>query len=188
MTAGTVSRLALALVVGLAAGISIAWLTRSEVPQATVSEVATVGMGDRRPDFMHAGVNGELWRASDFDGLPTLVNFWATWCRPCLREMPILQDIAEQNAARMNVVGIAIDDPGQVAEFVARLQISYPILIGTSDVRETQKRFGNPDGMLPYSVLLDADGIVRWSHLGELEEALLREAIQPLLAAVAEKP
>jgi thiol-disulfide isomerase/thioredoxin len=185
--------LALAVVAGLAGGIGIAWLTREDVPAPDIGRDAgtvagVVGIGDRRPDFMHAGVRGELWRASDFDGRPTLVNFWATWCAPCVREMPLLQGLADQYPERLNVVGIAIDEPGKVGEFVERLEIDYPILIGTSDVRETQKRFGNPDSMLPYSVLIDARGVVRWRHLGELEEDMLRETLQPFLAAFRPAP
>lgn len=174
--------LGLAVVAGLSAGIAIAWLTRGVAPSPGTAQETFAGIGDRRPAFMHAGVKGELWRASDFDGRPTLVNFWATWCAPCVREMPLLQDLANQFPNKVNVVGIAIDDPGKVGDFVERLDISYPILIGTSDVRETRNRFGNPDGMLPYSVLIDAGGVVRWRHLGELEERMLRDTLQPFLA------
>ncbi|MBL37909.1 MAG: hypothetical protein CMP07_05830 [Xanthomonadales bacterium] len=183
--------LALAVIAGLSAGIAIACFTRGGVPAPGIERNATdgiVGVGDRRPDFMHAGVKGELWRASDFDGAPTLINFWATWCAPCVREMPLLQDLADQYPDRLNVVGIAIDEPGNVGEFVERLGIDYPILIGTSDVRETQARFGNPNGMLPYSVLIDARGIVRWTHLGELEENVLRDTLQPFVATVPSTP
>jgi len=195
MESSTTSKLALvlAVIVGLSAGLAIAWLTRGGgtplpgVGQNAAAE-AVVGVGDRRPDFMHAGVKGELWRASDFDGRPTLVNFWATWCAPCVREMPLLQHLADQYPEQLNVVGIAIDEPGKVGEFVERLEIDYPILIGTSDVRETQKRFGNPDGMLPYSVLLDAEGVIQWRHLGELEEDLLRETLQPFLSTSRQMP
>lgn len=178
--------LALAVVAGLSAGIAIAWLTRAglsapDFEPDTLTVAAMAGIGERRPDFAHAGIKGELWRASDFDGRPTLVNFWATWCAPCIREMPLLQHLADRYAGRLNVVGIAVDEPGRVGEFVDRLGIEYPILIGTSDVRETQERFGNPDGMLPYSVLVDQEGVVRWRHLGELDEAVLRDALQPFL-------
>lgn len=192
MKTSTTSKLALALAVvaGLSIGIGIAWLTRGGVSApdsgldagADSSTVGMVGIGQRRPDFTHAGTRGGLWRASDFDGRPTLVNFWATWCAPCVREMPLLQAFADQYPNRLNVVGIAIDEPGRVGEFVDRLDIEYPILVGTSDVRATQARFGNPDGMLPYSVLIDSRGTVRWRHLGELEEAMLRDTLQPLLA------
>jgi len=95
--------------------------------------------------------------------------------------MPLLQGLADRYPDQLNVVGIAIDEPGKVGEFVERLDIDYPILIGTSDVRETQAHFGNPNGMLPYSVLIDAQGIVRWRHLGELDEDTLEDTVQPFL-------
>ena len=132
--------------------------------------------------------DGDPLSLSDWNGKWVLVNFWATWCAPCVREMPLLQDLADQYPDRLNVVGIAIDEPGNVGEFVERLGIDYPILIGTSDVRETQARFGNPNGMLPYSVLIDARGIVRWTHLGELEENVLRDTLQPFVATVPSTP
>jgi hypothetical protein len=78
------------------------------------------------------------------------------------------------------VVGIAIDRPGEVRAFVDRLGIDYPILVGTDDVRETRDRFGNPGGMLPYSVLVDAEGIIRWRHLGELERGDIDRALRRL--------
>lgn len=174
---------AVAAIVGVAAGVAIAWLMRPDSAARGNGTGITVQVGDPRPEFTHAGVDGELWRASDFDGRPTLVNFWATWCAPCLREMPLLQSLFEQNREHLHVVGIAVDEPGEVGAFVERLGITYPILIGTSDVRETGKRFGNPDGMLPYSVLVDAEGIIRWRHLGELEEPMLQDALQPLLTS-----
>lgn len=178
------------MLVGLVGGTAIAWLTRTEISSDVQQEPArkVAGIGERRPDFVHAGTGGELWRASDFDGRPTLINFWATWCAPCLREMPLLQDFASQFSGRLNVVGIAIDDPGEVGEFAARLGVTYPILIGTSDVRETQALFGNPGGMLPYSVLFDASGVIRWNHLGELDEEMLRDSLRPYVRNPGRQP
>ncbi|MDT8407967.1 MAG: TlpA disulfide reductase family protein [Wenzhouxiangellaceae bacterium] len=166
MTAST-RTLLLAIIIGLALGIGAAWLGRSSQPVAGSSEPGAA-VGDRRPDFEHAGVYGKLWRASDFDGKPMLVNFWATWCAPCVREMPALQSLAEDHAESLNVIGIAVDEPGQVRAFIEELGVDYPILIGTSDVSSTQRAFGNSAGMLPFTVLVDAAGIIRWQHLGEL--------------------
>lgn len=178
-----ISALVVAVIGGVAAGLLIAWLTRPDAvkPLEEPESEAFATIGDPRPEFVHAGVNGELWRASDFDGRAMLVNFWATWCAPCIREMPLLQAAAEKYPEHLRVVGIAVDEPGAVDEFVEQLGISYPILIGTSDVRETQRRYGNPDGMLPYSVLVDAQGIIRWRHLGELDEPMLEKALGPLV-------
>ena len=106
-----------------------------------------------------------------------------------------LCDLAPPRHQVMEVGALASASPGagrrlmlSLVVVLERLGIDYPILIGTSDVRETQARFGNPNGMLPYSVLIDARGIVRWTHLGELEENVLRDTLQPFVATVPSTP
>ena len=94
--------------------------------------------------------------------------------------MPLLDALNKEWGDRLRVVGIAIDEPGAAARFAERLGIDYPVLIGTDDVRETLARFGNAGGMLPYSVLVDAAGVVRWTHLGELERPMLENAVSDL--------
>jgi len=172
-------RVALVAAAGLAGGLLLGWWLYSAPPrpEAVTTATAAVTVGDRRPDFRHAGIDGRYWEAADFDGAPVLVNFWATWCAPCVREMPLLERLDDEYGARLQVVGIAVDRPGAVRPFVERLEVDYPILIGTSDVRETQARFGNPDGMLPYSVLVDAAGVIRWRHLGEVERRDVERAL-----------
>ena len=175
--------LAAAIVLGAAAGAAIAWWLYSVPPDPPAAERAApsaAGIGDRRPDFRHAGIDGRYWQAADFDGAPVLVNFWATWCAPCVREMPLLDRLDDAYGERLQVVGIAVDRPGAVRAFVERLGVDYPVLVGTDDVRATRDRFGNPGGMLPYSVLVDAAGVIRWRHLGELERAQVERALERL--------
>ncbi|MCA1780402.1 MAG: TlpA family protein disulfide reductase [Xanthomonadaceae bacterium] len=169
-----------ASIAGLAIGIGAAWLTRSS-DGGSQSTPAQLKVGDSRPEFEHAGIYGQLWRTSDFDGKPLLVNFWATWCAPCVREMPLLQEIAEENVNSLQVIGVAIDEPGAVRGFIEGLGIDYPILIGTSDVRATLQAYGNRGGMLPYTALVDAGGIVRWLHLGELKPDEVRRQVTAVL-------
>jgi thiol-disulfide isomerase/thioredoxin len=160
---------------GLALGASMAWMTRSEAPDPGI-EGAQVG--DVRPSFRHAAVDGRFVSVDEFDGQALLVNFWATWCAPCRREMPLLDEVARTHAGRLNVVGIAIDEPGPVIEFVETLGIDYPILVGSTDVIATQRAWGNAAGALPYTVLVDAGGIIRWRHLGEVTA----EELDPVLS------
>lgn len=167
-------------VVGLAGGLLLGWLLHGDRADPPASAEIGVEVGDRRPAFRHAGIDGRFWRARDFDGAPVLINFWATWCAPCVREMPLLDAVNKERGDRLRVVGIAIDEPGAAARFAERLGIDYPVLIGTDDVRETLARYGNAGGMLPYSVLVDAAGIVRWTHLGELERSMLEDALSEL--------
>jgi thiol-disulfide isomerase/thioredoxin len=159
---------------GLTLGVVMAWLTRDEVPSPGTTGAQ---IGDPRPPFRHAAVDGRFVSAADFDGQALLVNFWATWCAPCRREMPLLDEVAKAHVDTLNVVGIAIDEPGPVVEFVESLGISYPILVGSTDVLATQRAWGNSAGALPYTVLVDAAGIIRWRHLGEVTPEMLEPVL-----------
>lgn len=173
---------AVVAILGLVLGIGMAWMTRSPPPVPNPEGAPdAAALGDPRPDFSHAGIDGRQWQAADFDGQPLLVNFWATWCAPCVREMPLLDDYAAAHSDRLAVIGIAIDEPGQVRGFIEELGIDYPILVGTSDVMATQRRFGNAAGMLPFTVLVGADGTIAWQHLGELDAEDLAEHVTPQL-------
>lgn len=164
-----------AAVIGLALGGAYAWFTR---PPPAPAAVIGAGLGDQRPDFRHAGLNGDWVTASQFDGQLLLVNFWATWCAPCRREMPVLQDLSEAYPGQLAVLGLAIDDLDAVRSFVDELQISYTIAVGNADVMATQRAWGNSAGALPYTVLVDREGIIRWQHLGEAT----REDLDAVLA------
>ena len=138
-------------------------------------------LGQRRPDFTLSDSNGILISASDFEGDVWLVNFWATWCTPCVEEMPMLSLLQQEYAGQgVKIVGIALDDAERAREFATGMAISYPILVGQADVVVTGRRYGNNTGMLPFSVLIDANGIIRWTHLGPLTRKELKEQIQAL--------
>ena len=135
-------------------------------------------VGQPRPDFSHHDTNGRLVSASDFDGRPLLLNFWATWCKPCVEEMPMLSAFHnDRRETGLSVVGIALDDAERAADFAAEMNLSYPVLLGATDVVMTGRRYGNRSGMLPFSVLVDSNGIIRWSHLGALEPQQLERAL-----------
>lgn len=126
-------------------------------------------IGNPRPDFRLGSNTGEFVTPADFPGKTLLINFWATWCAPCRQEMPMLVDLQNEfGAAGLQVVGIALDDVQAVREFVQTYGISYPILVGAGDVMLTSAAYGNTAGVLPYSVLVDSDGIVRWQYTGEI--------------------
>jgi len=131
-----------------------------------------VVVGSERPDFRLGSSTGNIVTADDFTGQVLLLNFWATWCEPCRREMPLLMQLQEQYGARgLQVVGVALDDVKKARDFTTEYAITYPTLVGAGDVMETSQAFGNVDGVLPYSVLVDRRGIVRWQYIGEFPRA-----------------
>jgi thiol-disulfide isomerase/thioredoxin len=138
-------------------------------------------VGARRPDFTLHDVRGNPVSADDFDGHIWLANFWATWCAPCVEEMPMLSRLQQEYAGDgLIVVGIALDDASRASEFAADLGVDYPILVGKTDVVLAGRQFGNATGMLPFSVLIDAGGIIRWTHLGALSREQLQAEIRSL--------
>ena len=103
----------------------------------------------------------------DFSGRPLLVNFWASWCGPCIEEMPELDRFAgEQGADGTRVVGIALDDQAAVEEFLQRIPVRYPILIDAPGPRDSGVQLGNQRGVLPYTVLVSSDGRLLKQRIG----------------------
>lgn len=105
-------------------------------------------------------------------GRPTLVNLWATWCAPCLKEMPDLQAFARQQGnSGVQVVGIALDDAPAVRTFLRDHGITYPSLIDAAGPADAGVRLGNPAGVLPYSVLVSDDGRLLKTRIGPFTDA-----------------
>jgi len=147
-------------VAAAAAGGAFAWWRAS----ASAFERATDAlwaMQFERPE------GGRLAMA-DFRGKPMVVNFWATWCVPCIRELPALQRFQREHAGRgWQVIALAVDQPVPVLEFVARFKLELPVALAGIDGLEWQRAMGNTAGGLPFSVVLDGRGRVRERRLGE---------------------
>ena len=102
-----------------------------------------------------------------YRGRPLLINLWASWCAPCVKEMPELEAFyRQQHGNGIQVVGVALDDPAAVRSFLGRLAVSYPILIDTPGPQDAGVQLGNTAGVLPYSVLISADGVLLRRRIG----------------------
>ena len=129
-------------------------------------------------EFSLKNINGEMISIEEYKGKKTLINFWATWCRPCRKEMPMLNGVyLSENPSELSVVGIAIDKPEKVTQFVAELGIDFPIMIGQSDAYDIMKELGNEALTLPYTILIDNSGEVIWSKNTELKHSDMDEVL-----------
>ena len=134
----------------------------------------------RRPDFTLPDLDGRPHRPDEWDGKVLVVNFWATWCAPCRKEIPLLIDL-ERRRPGVRVIGIAVDRADAVRAFARELGIGYPLLL--DDLRgSTMRRYGNRVGALPFTVITGRDSVVAYVRLGELEAAELDWVTETLLS------
>jgi thiol-disulfide isomerase/thioredoxin len=125
---------------------------------------------DTLPDVTLADLEGKPTRLASFAGRPLMVNFWATWCAPCRREIPLLNKIREQRKAQnAEIVGIAVDFRDKVIEFAKETRIDYPQLIGEEDGLAAAEAFGMGMGF-PFSVFVDSQNRILTIKVGELHE------------------
>lgn len=124
--------------------------------------------GERIAGFTVASLDGsETGVPAAYAGRPVLINVWASWCGPCIEEMPELQRFhVQQGDNGTQVVGIALDDVAAVRDFLGRVPVTYPILVDAAGPADAGVRLGNPKGVLPYSVLVSADGRLLKQRIG----------------------
>ncbi|MFO8152810.1 TlpA family protein disulfide reductase [Thioalkalivibrio sp.] len=132
----------------------------SEAPEAAAAP---------RIDFTLPDLDEQPRQLSEWDGDLVLLNFWATWCPPCKKEMPMLQDRYERHADQgFTIVAVAVDELDAARAFVDEFGIGFPVLIGQDDAIAVGRQYGNRIGALPYTVIIDRDGFIREMHRGEV--------------------
>lgn len=124
---------------------------------------------------------GKPQALAQWKGKPLLVNFWASWCAPCVQEMPELSALAAKDGGKhFNVIGIGIDSPGNLVEFTQKVKVAYPVYVGGMGATDLARGLGSATGGLPYTVLIGADGKVRKTYTGRLKFDQLRADLAKL--------
>ena len=168
----------LALVAG-AAGFFIYLKLFTQAPPETQPATAARQAAEFAPAFTLPDLEGVPRASTEWDGSVRVVNFWATWCPPCIREIPLLVDVQDRFGDRgVQVIGIAIDETEAVAEFAADFDFNYPVLIGQQDAMDLANTFVNNFIGLPFTAFTDREGRILRVHTGEIH----REQIEAILA------
>lgn len=162
--------IAIAALVALTAGITAYWWWPDQPQQ-------------RVPSFTLPNLSGENRSATDWRGDILVLNFWATWCKPCREEIPMLVRAQNDLGGRgVQIVGMAVDNPEPVRKFAQEYGINYPVLVETADTMRVQNALGGSAG-LPFTVVVDRRGRVHAKQAGRIDRARLEAMLAPLLAA-----
>ena len=175
-----------ALVILGTSAFALNWYFRQHLSTRPVNEgnPETALVGALRPEFSLADRFGLRHNVSEWDGRVVVLNFWASWCGPCRREIPGFIDLQRRYGPQgLQFVGIAIDRDSEVATFAERLGIefNYPLLIGMDEGIAVARAYGNDLGILPYTVLIDRTGHIAHLQFGEFERADAERLIAGLL-------
>jgi len=152
-------------------GATVAW--RRQTPATPVAEGAPVsGPAGGLWSLQLSTPQGSPMALAALRGRPLLVNFWATWCPPCIEELPLLSSFFQQNSSKgWQVLGIAVDQADAVNRFLARSPVSFAVAMAGMAGLELSKSLGNLSGGLPFTVVLTADGEVAHRKIGRVTES-----------------
>jgi thiol-disulfide isomerase/thioredoxin len=154
----------------------------SPVEASPAEAPAVAKLPEKLPDFTLGDLQGEPRSILSWPGKSMIVNFWATWCAPCRREIPLLNELQRQHGdAGFQIVGVAVDFRDDVVRYAKEIKIEYPVLIGEQDGLEAANKVGpGTGGALPFTVFTDNQARVVMLHIGEID----KEEARILIGAV----
>jgi len=165
----------MALAAGLFSQQRLAVATENAAPAAGVQ-------------FAYPDVQGQLQNADRWRGKILVINFWASWCGPCLKEIPefvaLQREYADKN---VQFIGIAIEDQAPVADYLQRVSVNYPMLVAGDAGSNLARQWGNIINAVPFTVIVNAQGQIVHRQPGELSREQFVKVVTPLLTASSQK-
>lgn len=157
--------------------------TKASASNTAVTKAAPKKLkSNRRPDYQLKDLDGKLRSASEWDGKVIVLNFWATWCPPCRREMPAFIEFQEAYEKKgVTFIGIALDEKNAVVDFTDSLGINYPILIAEQEGIQLAQQYGNRLNVLPFTVVIDRRGNIVERFSREVTYKDIETLVTPLL-------
>ncbi len=163
-------------IIAFISGLSVRGLLSS--PQANSKQESQ----NQLPEFSLSGLDGKQHSIKEWQGKVLVINFWATWCPPCLKEMPEFQAIQNEFSDKgLQFIGIALDEAEPVKEFISSKKITYPILLGEDQGMKIAHDLGNIVNTVPFTVVVDKKGNIVKNHMGTLTRDEFLKIFTPLI-------
>jgi thiol-disulfide isomerase/thioredoxin len=168
--------LAIGLVVFFVAGIAGYFVANS--PRESSIPVVEARDDVAKVEFSLPDIDGTVRNASEWDGKALLINFWATWCAPCRREIPLLKATQEAHGDdNIQIIGIAVDFVEEVAAYAEEAQFNYPVLIGQEDAMAVAEVSGVDFIGMPFTMIVAPSGELIKAHLGEIHQSHIEQIV-----------
>lgn len=170
-------------IAGLASGyVFNNWQHQQKLEQTKAESPEHASVEKLRPLFKLKDLEGKVRDVKEWDGNVLMINFWATWCPPCRKEMPAFIDLQEKYADKgFTIIGIALDEKQAVIDFTDPMGMNYPILLGDQEGMTLTTAYGNRLGVLPFTVIVDRKGKIIHRKRSELSFEQAEAMIKPLI-------
>jgi thiol-disulfide isomerase/thioredoxin len=163
----------IAMIIAAGSGYSV----HKYINQKQASNNPAIGL--QRPEFSAVDLDGQMRNISEWDGQLIFLNFWATWCPPCKKEIPDFIELQKAYGDQgFQIISIAIDEEQAVREYAEEMGMNYPIMAVQSEGVGLAKRYGNGIGILPYTVIINRDGEISNTITGELSKKRAKELLE----------
>lgn len=164
----------LTVVAVVCVGVGVYASHRANPPASPETQALNKLLSQSMPD-----ASGQTQSLAQYKGKPLVLNFWATWCGPCVEEMPELTAL-QQEIAPVQILGIGVDSQENIAKFAQKYQIRYPLFVAGTGATDLLRQFGNQAGGLPFTALVGKDGNVKKVYLGRIKFDELRADLSQL--------